>query len=578
MFSFIKTLPQLRFVHRQSFYVCRSYSSTFNKEWTYYEQNYTRSVIKKTNGCILFDPLNHMKYLVWPKEFNKENQTIFNLISTVTKVNKHDRSHLEYSHKLLAPINDECLANYKSWPIGERLFALDVWTCVPAVTKFPFFEAILRDLLKVFPELEHGPALQMMYYVARLKYQLQSDEKAMVITKLEKIINGLTLDETAIYCLALVKSGCQVDNVSLVKSLYNCLLINDLSQYDNISVTAILKAVRQFSTRHHIVELMDLQNKLVPFAKDANLMGLTHIIQLGAKQSVFNAQLIDVIIKRFLENLYDLRIKDVERALLTIATCNHKNDIKKQFCDKAQEYLLTSLDTKYPASLIRCISYLVLLGIADARLIDWALSPEVYTNADAFPLLLIDSYAMINLAKTYTKNKLPENVCAKLMCDLTDVGPKSEFVDEINGILKTNGIDCMLSRAIPHIASPDIFLIYNKKTHKTVSILKGNADGSILDAKTLHENNPHLEAVAILSCLPGQVVFKSNRYNGYFQLRLNQLEMLGFKTIVIKKTIWDTYKSPEAKRRYLTQELCRNDVFLLSKMVHFIFKTNRKKD
>ncbi|XP_055301203.1 uncharacterized protein LOC129567869 [Sitodiplosis mosellana] len=583
----IKSLQRLKIIvdHRQSFNIFRSYSFTFNEQFTYNEQNYMRKVLKRTSGCILFDPSKNLKYLVSPKEFSEGNQTMFNLVSAVKKVNTHHRSDLEYSQKLLAPLNDQCLENYKAWPINEQLFALDVWHFVRGGKDFPFFEAVLTNFLKAFYGLEDGPALQTMYYVARSKRQLQPNEEVVVTKKLEEIISSLTLDEISIYCLALVKSGCQVDSVSLVKSLYESLMKSDLRHHDDIGVTGVVKAVRRFSTTDQLPELKDLQNKLVPFAEQASLLALTHIIQLGAKQRVFNAQLIDVIIRRFLQNLDNLRIKDVERALLAISTFNHKtnNGIDKQFCDQAQVYLLMSLDTKFADSLIRCISYLAVFGVVDARLIDWALSPEVHAHvygesisADEHALLLIDSYAKINLAHTYTGNRLPESLCAELMlkvCEAEVAGQKSELANEISDVLRTNGIHCISSRPIPHVPFPDIFLVYNKRTHKAISILNANADGTILDANSLYKNNPNLEAIAIIPCLQRQLVFNTNRYNGQFQLRLDQLRMLGFKTIVIKKTIWNCYKSPEAKRRYLALELCRNDVFLLNKVVNFVFKS-----
>lgn len=582
----IKNVHRLKisFVYRHSFMIFRSYSFTHNEETTYNEINYTRDVIKNTSDCILFNPSKYLMYFNLPKEFRKENQTILNLISTVTKVNSQHRLDSEKSQKLLVPINDQCLEQYKAWPINERLFALDVWHFVREVKQYSFFEAALTDFLNEFYDLENGPALQTMYYIARSRRKLQSNEEVMVTKKLEETIASLTLEEISIYCLALVKNECHVKSERIVKSLFDCLMKSDLSQHNEIGVTGVLKAIRQFSTTNHSIELKDLQNKLVPFAKQTSLLALTHIIQLGSKQRIFNTKLIDVIIERFLQELDNLRIKEVERALLAISTLNlkSKNGIDKQFCDKVQENLLMSLDTKYPTSLIRCISYLAVFGVADSRLIDWALSPEIHENVygksingDEHALLVIDSYAKINLAKTYTGDKLSNSLCAKLMLKISEVdvaGERSKIPDEFASVFKTNGIHCILTRPFPYVPFPDIFLVYNKQTHKAITILLENADGTILDAKSLHKNNPNLEAVAILPCLDRQIVYNSNRYNGLFQLKINQLKMLGFKTIVIKKSIWNYYKTPEAKRRYLALELCRNNIFLLSKTVQFVFK------
>lgn len=571
------------------FFSYRRYSFTSNEQNTHNEQDYMRKVLQKTSGCVLYHPDKHLEYIMSPTTFRMENQIIVNLVTEIRKVHLYKRlNDVSLNEKLLTPLNEQCLDNYKTWPINEQLFALDAWHSFKHVNNFSFFNVALSDFLQNFDHLTNGPALQTMYYVAYAKWKFKPNEETTVIKKLEEIVNELTFDEVSIYCLALIKSECELNRSNLVKSLYKCLMKADFRNHDDIGVTGLIKAVRRFSTTSHMPELKDLQKKLVPFAQEANLKSLTHIIQLGSKQRAFNQQLIDVIIKRFLCNLDNLRNKDVERALLAISTFNQrtKNDIENEFVDNVQKYLLMSLDTKFPTSIIRCISYLAILGVADKRLVDWALNPYTHSiaygesiSADEHALLLIDAYAKINLSATYDGHKLSEKLCAKLMPKVTEnnaTGQSSEFANEFRHVLITNEVDCLLSKPLPYTPFPDVFFVYNKRTNKTIGPIKGNADGSILKASNLHKNSSNVEAVAIVPCLQRQTVFESNRYNGLFQFKLDQLKSLGFKVIVIKQTIWNCYKSAEAKRRYLALELCRNDIFLLNKAVNFIFKTVKR--
>lgn len=563
--------------------IARTCSFLNNEKLSSNEQKYMRSVLERTSGCVLYDSTN-----VWirqvigkqPVTIIEDNEIVSKLISTVNKIKKYNPiNYALMNRELLKPINDECLEKYNGWPINTQLYALDILYSINRAKEIPFFEILLSSFLTRFTELKTGPALQVMYYVACSKRQFRSNEEShRVIKQLETCINELQLDEVAIYCLAFIKSETHVESLNLIKSLYNCLLDRDLREYDDIGVTAVVKAVRRFSTAVHLHDLKRLQQQLVPYAKTASQMSLTHIIQLGAKQRVFNRQLIEVVLQRFLNNFNTLRIKDVERALLTLSVFNDnkKNAIEMEFLKTSHRYLQQSLNSNFVESIFRCISHLIVLRAIDMQLINWALDPKTHSYAfgesiyhEEFGLLLIDSYAKINLENTYTGYKLPVELCATLMPRIAEkdvTGRQSEVMMEICDILRNNGIDYVQCHMTPYVAFPETFLVYNRRTNKTVHCIdRCNLPGTILKASDLHRNHPDLEAVAIILCLQRQTVFESNRYSGLFQFKLDQLKLLGFKVIVIKRFTWTQYRGDAAKRRYLTVELCKNNIFLLNR-------------
>lgn len=580
MFTLTKSSVRFKFklIHYyESISIVRRFNFLNNEQYSSHEQNYMRTVLQRTNGCVLFE-----SRLKWNKQLiqKESNPIVQRLISIVDKLRKNNPTNYELiNHGTLMAISKQCVEKYHDWPIDTQLHALDTWHYINGGKNMPYFKKQLTDFVSRFPDLNAGPALQVMYYVAWSKRPFRSqDESAAVIKQFEKHINRFELDEVSIYCLALIKSDVHVENENLIESLYDCLLQNDLQQFDHIGVTAIVKAVRRFSTTIHIHKLEKLQRYLIPFAKEASLMSLTHIIQLGAKQRAFNRQLIQVVLQRFLSKFNALRIKDAERALLALSVLNDKkNAIEAEFLQKSQEYLLQSLSSNFVESVFRCISYLMVCGVADVRLINWALDPEIRsiafrnkTDGIEFPLLLIDSYAKINLGKTYTGHRLPVELCANLMPKIAEqekTGRQSELTTEIGDTLQKNGIDCIQCHVAPCIPFADTFFIYNKRTNKTVCCHDryNHLPGTILKASDLHRNDRDLECVAIVSCLQRQTVFKSNRYSGIFQLKLDQLKSLGFKVIVIKRAAWILYTSVAAKRRYLTTELCKNNIFLLNR-------------
>lgn len=573
---------KLKSIACESVNIVRRFSFLDNEQLSSNEQKYMRSVLQKTNGCILFNGSTYRwtaKQLIeQPKQSMQieHNQIVTRLILVADKIKKYNSTLI--NRELLMPINNQCVEKYPEWSTDTQLFALDIWHSINGAKKFPFFEILLSDFLAKFTELKKGQALQILYYIAWSKRQFRSnDESKPVIKQLENDIGVLRLDEIVIYCLALIKSGTPVENQNLIKSLYDCLLKNDLKEFDDIGVTAVVKAVRRFSTTVHIYELKQLQEHLMLFAKEASLMSLTHIIQLGTKQRVFNRQLIQVVLQRFLNKFDKLRVKDVERALLAISVLNDKiTPIEMEFLKNSQKYLLKSLNSNFIESIFRCISYLAICGVVDTQLIDWALDPKTHSHAfgtaidqEEFPLLLIDSYAKINLEKTYRGHKLPVELCASLMPKIAEkevTGQQSEVTTEISDILRRNGIDNLQCQVAPYISFTDIFFVYNKRTNKAVNCAdRSNLPGTILRASDLHKNQQELEAIAIIPCLQRQTVFKSNRYSGIFQLKLNQLKLLGFKVIVIRRSNWILYPNDAAKRRYLTIEFSKNNIFLLNR-------------
>lgn len=581
MLSFTKNAAQLqqRFNINHLVHIFRKNSFTFSEKRTQYEQKFMRKVLKNTSGCVLYRPDKHSEDTISPETFSEKNHVV-----SIVKDAIHE---CRYKRMHRASLDKQCLENYKTWSVNEQLLALDTCFSLKNMSTLSFFHDALGDFLQNFNELPNGPALQTMYYVASLKRKFNSNEELIVIDKLQKIITQLTLDELAIYCLALTKSESKMHNSDLLKSFFNCLMTTDLKNHEEIGVTGILKAIRRFSTStDHFAELKELQKKLVPFAEEANVKSLANIIQLGCKQRIFNEDLVNAVIKRFSNNLVKLRIKDVERVLLSMSTFNQrsKNPTENGFVDEVQKNLLMSLDTKHPSSIIRCVSYLAILGVADERLVHWALSSNTHSitygetiSTDEHPLLIIDSYAKINLAKTYRGHTLSEELIAELMPKVVinkTSTISAKIAHEINNFFMTNGIHCTLLRPIPYDAFPEIVFVYNKQTHRTMDLRpEANAsNGTIVAASSLHKNIPDLEAVAVIPCFQRQTVKYSNCYTGLYKFKLNQLTALGYKVIVIKDSIWNYYNTSTAKRKYLALELYRNDVLFLNNIYRFNFK------
>lgn len=583
----VKFFSKTIFIHQYS--VLRLCHGITNEAVTAHERIYMRKVLKSTAGCILCDPDKGLQH-----HSNKQiaiGSDINSFISLISIVQTQNRTYsFAQSHhvkKTLDSLNLIHLEQYKKWSIEKQLYALDLWHFTRPCQKYKIFHELMESVLKKFDAHENGAALQIMYYTAYTTRLFTPLQQQNVVRRLERSADDLTLDELSIYCLALTKNNTKLSSANVIDAFYKCLLQTDFRHFEDIAIVGVIKAVRRYSTADHIPRIVALQTKLVEFAKKSSFLALTHTAHFGLKQNVYNRELIDVIVRRLIGNLKLLRMKDIERICLVLATFQFKtsDQIEERFCDEVQSFLLQSMHTRHPESMVRCISYLAMRGGVDPKLIAWVLDPITLLNtfgnlieySDSH-ILIIDSYAKINLADSYKGHRLSDSVCNQLIQrfyrDTLD-GVNTLILNDLKKIFNMNNINYVLWRAIPHFAIPDIIFVYDKKFRKSVELPK-LMDGQIRHASELTKCDKGLIPVAVVVCSRAQTLFNSERYTGFFQLKLNQLKMLGYRVIVIDNKYLKLYASKEARKRYLMQEFERKSIFLFNKVSSKIGSKRRK--
>lgn len=550
-------------------------------------RNFSREVLQKTKGCILFDA----SHCFDPSAaFIKNDKIILKLIEiasfnrTKTNANKQCIDNFPY-------LDMECAEHSENWSIEQKIFALDIWySMARGHYKSAFFHQTPKQYLQILKlkQLTKGPILQMLFYFTCTKQQLQEDEEKSILRILLRELHFLTLAEASIFYKALVVGDClpRIEYGRYVRRICNHLHQTDLRQEPEIAVTDAIKVVRRLSLNVHNKEINDLQMKLIPMVKERSHYLLTHVAQLGVRQKVFNPLLLEAVVERLMEFLrmepQVLRLKDVERSLLLIATYRFKDcaDIIAKYCTEVQPHLKQSLDTKFPLGLVECVSHLATIGTVDHELIDWALrycdgGAGCHSGNGSEPFLIIDSFAKINLRDAYQGHILCDSVCSRLKLKHQSESPigfhhvmQKNFADIFNG----EKHHVLLTEAAPHFNSPDFLFIYDQRRKATVKIKHPIERGKILRASDLYAGDSHLIPVAFVTYTHRSLLCNDRHKiaTGRFMMKLKQLELLGFKIVTwyLQSDEWKLTSSKEMREK-LRKRLSHERIYFLKRNEKF---------
>lgn len=542
---------------------------------SYSSSNYQRKVLQNAKECILFDP----SYRYSLTEHPIHNDA---LILKLINVARDSMSGSKLTNQQLKHLDTECLQTSKCWSTERKLFAIDIWHTFRCLNS-EFIFVTLKDLLKHLEEFSKDRTMQILYYAARTKQQIQHTDEKKIINKLNEILDSSSLDEVSIYCTALVRlNGKSRDEyVKFVERFFNFVMNIHLEKECERAVNDALKALRRLSTVHHIKNIKALQPKLIALVENGTHYTVTHCALLGFQQRVYDQKLLETALQRSIELMDQLRSKDVDRMLLLVSTYNLEtsNRIEDQFCLRAQQRLKQFIQNgaEFPSALLHSIASLAIKGIADHELVEWALkfgdSSQIESRHnfiltdDMKHLLMIDSFAKINLIETYNGHVLPEKICSEMKLKAyarIDDGFISSVINDLVEVFKLNDHKYLLTKVLPHSARPDIIFLYNKRTKSTTEILNHNQTQNILRAADLHSNDTDLMAVALVTSTQRYTLFNSHRFIGSFQMKLNQLERLGFDVMVLPIALnkWNNFRDMEAKQEYLHTQLCKKQIFL----------------
>lgn len=172
-------------------------------------------------------------------------------------------------------------------------------------------------------------------------------------------------------------------------------------------------------------------------AENREAMTLLRIAILGIPMRIFNQHLLEIISKRFLENLNSLRNKDLERFTLALCIFDFKsksgieNDILMAISNELSKRTVHNV---YFLSLYRCMYFLAIKNYFNMELISYYLDPynleKCYGSPDNFDESVydLDTFVRINLKQTYNGNKMNDATRLAMTKRLRDGLPADKAV------------------------------------------------------------------------------------------------------------------------------------------------------
>lgn len=318
----------------------------------------------------------------------------------------------------------------------------------------------------------------------------------------------------------------------------------------------------------------------IPEIPRLSLFCCLHLALLGSDIHLCHQASLAVIIERFTKDLKLLRLKDMERIAFIIAHYN------MTFEDNRDRVLLNAIVeelpgripeiTQYPKSYLTLLNFLTLKEIFSEQLIAAAFEKRFLfmtygrnVAGAGREVIALDAFLRINLKdREYNGNYFPEKafkVVAKLTQDYVPslnhrLTKSDRMLMEIQDAFHRRHKVAHIIHLLPHYQRPDVLLLWDDEAKKFLDVTAycpAQYSGDVLSREHLLKEEAGKGNLRLIAVVPGGwncYVRDQNRFTGGFAMKLKQLQIIGYDTLVIPWHEWPL-ESPEVKESFLFDKL-----------------------
>nr|XP_019530042.2 uncharacterized protein LOC109401889 [Aedes albopictus] len=466
-----------------------------------------------------------------------------------------------------------CLARVPKWNTEKLLYMADQWypLKVAKIGKF-----VGKAMWKISTRLRKLPRDQLVRAVFYINLTRTPVENMIDIEfNLKNNFFDFEIDDIAILCMGFFKTATPVRSVELIERIYQ-FTIHSSKDVKDISLAAILKLLRYSSKIPHAPSMERLLTALIPEIPRMSLFCCLHLALLGSDIHLCHQASLEVIIERFTKDIQLLRLKDMERIAFIIGHFNmtipDQKDIAllkaiiEELPNRIQEI------TQYPKSYLSLLNFMTLKEIYSEPLITAAFEKRFLfmtygrnVAGAGREVISLDAFLRINLKNAnYTGNYFPQKpfkVVAKLTQDYV---PSREYrltksdrmLLEIQSAFQSRHQFAHIIHLLPHFQRPDVILLWDQGRKQFLDVAARCPEqysGDILSREQLLKDDAadgNLRLIAVVAGGWNCYVRDQNRVTGGFAMKLKQLGLVGFETVVIPWHEWPL-ESLEAKKTYL---------------------------
>ncbi|EZA53791.1 hypothetical protein DMN91_012094 [Ooceraea biroi] len=480
-----------------------------------------------------------------------------------------------FYQNLCQQLDKECVARFAHSEIkiniNEMLLLCDIIYQIMPKSDSSYMWNAMRKLGNKPGKLDHNQLVQVLFFLNVCRkppinmYELEY--------RLEQCLDELSINEMGVALLGFFKTGTRIRSTSLLRRIIK-KTIATVESIDSMSLGAILKLIRYSMQLTEIPLLQELLSSLIPQVPRFKLMTLTHVAHACAKVALVNEELMDKIIKRLNSEIKTARLKDIERLVYVFANLNI--DPNNSVYENVINELRTTWDTSrareislFSQTASRILGYLAVLNIYPIDLIKRIMMPEFISNTcNNNYRNLTREYCVLDyslrvevpeydglLLKPTTVNMLEKKYFQEFFeSTLTEASRMKMLLTEVKATCEemfNNTSDIVVSRPLPHYATPDIIICLDKwdKLMPLEEFLSQFNQGDIIHID--ETNSKDLRWIALVLAHPGLLTRNTNLPVGHLAAKLRQLPKIGFTPILMSYIDWTACRTSQQKCDYI---------------------------
>uniref|UniRef100_A0A1A9WNF9 RAP domain-containing protein n=1 Tax=Glossina brevipalpis TaxID=37001 RepID=A0A1A9WNF9_9MUSC len=475
----------------------------------------------------------------------------------------------------------ECCQRIKDWDTNQLLLVCDAWYKLDMARICDFVKNALEKLGRKVRKMTPSQLVQTMFLcnvTRRSLYEMMDFQ-----INLARYAHGMSLDELGVMSMGFFKTQSAIQNPELLDHLYE-RLINELDTAKDITMVAILKVLRYSSKIRQANRMEELLNKMSQLNLDTkSLLTCLHVALFGIELQLCHNGILEYVLQRFERDLEQTRLKDLERICLVLGLFKAKTltNLEKTLCTRILNMLQNRTDEilKHPRCFLNCLHYLTLCGFynkdmmaaaLDEKFLKHTFGSNFISNRNLFHL---DTFVNVNLKNENYLGPQLSDKCRKTMgkmltCYIPERDQKYKLSATDNVLLQINDITSTLlnhsalKHILPNYERPDIVICYNREKRISIPLSETCPEdytGVILTRKHLlgELDTASYDTVAIVIAGWNTLIRNTDNYTGHFSMKLQQLNLLDHKYIVINWYEWRELETHKDRIDFIRRRLSK---------------------
>lgn len=325
-------------------------------------------------------------------------------------------------------------------------------------------------------------------------------------------------------------------------------------------LTTPFQVVQKSARSNNVNQIAELQKKLQKSMSKRSIRTCIYIADLGSFLQLSNTEITEYALSRCMSKPDALKSfihEDLERLSRIIGYMNLttasgiENDVGNAILQELQNRIDEITSHRFHHRFIRIQSILSMKDIYDLELLTNTLRKDyirlIYfcSKQLSVEMYKLDVYARLNLATVYTGDLLTDGHLEKMGKFLTDYLPGDQirrrpcvqmFLEVAKCVANRFGCEVTYAHAVSHFRHADIFVGIDKTSGKAIDVshlFPPPYTGQLIRAHKIIGDHPNMEVYAFITANRRMFDHETGRMMGDIKQKLQQLELLGFHTVLV---------------------------------------------